>query len=63
MNYISLNCRGLGNPHTVRDLNDMVRDRKLEILFLVETISLDRRIEEMCVKLGFASYFSVDRVG
>lgn len=63
MNCVSWNCRGLGQPRTIRALSDLVRDHRPEILFLSETISVGRRIEELRVKLGYDNCFSVDKVG
>ncbi|XP_074326770.1 uncharacterized protein LOC141664715 [Apium graveolens] len=63
MSCLSWNCRGLGNPRTVRGLNDLVRDRKPDVLFLSETISDAGRIKSLRMKLGFAQDFSVDRIG
>lgn len=63
MNILSWNCRGLGKPRTVRALNDLVRDRRPEVLFLIETISDNKRIEELRIKFGYSNCFSVDRRG
>lgn len=63
MSYISWNCRGLGKPRTVRALGDMLRDQKPIFLFLIETISVASKIEELRIKFGFDYCFSVDRVG
>lgn len=63
MNLLSWNCRGLGNPRTVRALGDLLRTRKPNFLFLSETISISSRIEEFRVCFGFAQCFSVDRIG
>jgi hypothetical protein len=63
MSLISWNCRGLGNPQTVRDLSQMVKEKKPCFLFLMETISNKRRMEWIRVKLGFASVFAVDPMG
>jgi exonuclease III len=63
MSIISWNCRGLGNPRTVHDLNQMVREKKPSFLFLIETISRKQRMEWIRVKLGFAGLFVVDPVG
>ena len=46
MNYLSWNCRGLGNPHTVCALGDLIRSRKPDFLFLSETIFKTNKIEE-----------------
>ncbi|XP_074374615.1 uncharacterized protein LOC141715026 [Apium graveolens] len=63
MNCLGWNCRGLGNPRTVRVLGDLVRDRKPDVLFLSETISTSNIIESLRLKFGFAQCFLVDRVG
>lgn len=47
MNCVTWNCRGLGQPRTVRALSDLVRDRRPDILFLSETISVGRKIEDI----------------
>jgi exonuclease III len=62
MSLISWNCRGLGNPRTVRDLDQMVKEKKPSFLFLMETISDKRRMERLRVKLGFAGLFAIDPV-
>ncbi|GLT62551.1 hypothetical protein SLA2020_351810 [Shorea laevis] len=43
MSLLSWNCRGLGNSRTVRNLCQMVEDKRPTILFLMETNS--REIE------------------
>lgn len=63
MNCISWNCRGLGNPRTVRALYDLIKDHKSSFLFLIETISVAKKIEEFRVRFGFDYCFSVDKVG
>lgn len=63
MNCLSWNCRGLGNPRAVRCLGDVLRTQKPEIVFLIETLSLDARIKDLCRKFGYAHHFTVDSVG
>lgn len=63
MNLLSWNCRGLGQPRTVRALNDLVKSHRPDFLFLSETISYSNKVEELRIKLGFVQCFSVDRVG
>jgi exonuclease III len=63
MKLISWNCRGLGNPGAVRDLQQMVKEKKPTLLFLMETKSRQRTMEGLRVKLGFAGFFIVDPVG
>lgn len=47
---------GLGKARTVRVLNNLVKDRRPDVLFLIETIS----VEELRIKLGFSACNSVD---
>jgi hypothetical protein len=63
MSLISWNCQGLGNPRTVRDLSQMVKEKKPSFLFLMETISTRRRMEWIRIKIGYAGVFAVDPVG
>jgi hypothetical protein len=63
MSLISWNCRRLGNPRTVRDLDQMVKEKKPSFLFLMETINDKRLMERLRVKLGFAGLFAIDPVG
>lgn len=63
MNLLSWNCRGLGNPRTVRILGDVVTSLKPVFLFLAETKVDSGKIEELCVKYGFAKCFAVNIVG
>lgn len=60
---LSWNCCGLGNPRTVRVLEDLIKSRKLNILFLMETLSDSERIKKLCSKFGFSDYWSVDAIG
>jgi exonuclease III len=53
MKLISWNCQGLGNPGVVRDLQQMVKEKKPTLLFLMETKSRQRTMEVLRVKLGF----------
>ncbi|XP_074346313.1 uncharacterized protein LOC141685087 [Apium graveolens] len=62
MNFLSWNCRGLGNPRAVRCLGDVLRTQKYDIVFLIETLSLDVRINELCRKFGYVFHFTVDSV-
>jgi exonuclease III len=63
MSLISWNCRGLGNPRTVRDLSQMVKEKKPSFLFLMETISKKERMEILRVKFGYEGLFVVEPVG
>jgi ribonuclease HI/exonuclease III len=63
MIIISWNCRGLGNPWTVRDLCRLVREKRPNMVFLMETILPSKRLEKIRVKTGFNHVFGVDCVG
>ena len=62
MKWLSWNCRGLGNSRTVRIQYDLLKDRKPDFLFLLETISTTNKIEEFRIKFGFDNWFSVVEV-
>lgn len=57
------NCRGLGNPWTVRHLRRLVKLKKPVIVFLMETLVVQRKVDVLRVKLGFQNAFCVDCVG
>jgi hypothetical protein len=63
MNLLSWNCRGLGNPQTVRELRRMVKIKHPHLLFLMETkVSIDR-LQNLRIAMGFEGLLSVDPVG
>jgi hypothetical protein len=63
MILLSWNCRGLGNPRTVRDLCHLVKTKQPSLLFLMETISERQKLERLWVQLGFVGMFAMDPVG
>lgn len=63
MSLLSWNCRGLGNLRTVRDLHNLVKDKKQSFLFLMETLSKKNQLEKVRSRLGFDGLFVVDPVG
>jgi hypothetical protein len=63
MKIISWNCRGLGNPWIVRDLCQMVKDKRPNYLFLMETKSSKIKMEWLRVPMGFEGMFAVDPIG
>lgn len=63
MILLGWNCRGLGQPRTVRVLKEMLKSHKPDILFLSETLVEGNKIEALASKLGFGKNFSVDRQG
>ncbi|XP_031101919.1 uncharacterized protein LOC116005823 [Ipomoea triloba] len=63
MSTLSWNCRGLGNPRTVREVVDLVSRKKPEFVFLMETKVNREHAERLRVKIGFEGLFYVDSVG
>lgn len=53
MKCLGWNCRGLGNPRTVRNLSDLIKDHSPQFVFLIETISFASRIENLRVRFGY----------
>ncbi|KAK6160666.1 hypothetical protein DH2020_004047 [Rehmannia glutinosa] len=53
MNIISWNCRGLGNPHTIQELRELVRKKSPHLIFLCEMKSNFAVIEKLKLELGF----------
>ena len=63
MNAMSFNCRGLGNPVTVRELRKIVKQEGPALLFVMETKIKGNRVEALRTTLGFAGCFVVDSDG
>ena len=55
MNSLGWNCRGLGNPRSVRALHNMVRRWAPKIVFLSETKLKSKRMERIRNRIGFAN--------
>ena len=55
VNSLSWNCRGLGNPRSVRALHNLVRHWKPKIVFLMETKSKIKWMEKIKNRIGFAN--------
>jgi hypothetical protein len=63
MNLLSWNCRGLGNPRAVRNLNRLVKAKKPMMVFLMETKLCHNKLELIRCNLGFSGLFVVDCIG
>ena len=63
MSCLSWNCRGLGNSRAVRSSCDLVKSHRPRILFLMETLVHEMKIEELRIKLGFSGKFAVNSIG
>ncbi|XP_019183730.1 PREDICTED: uncharacterized protein LOC109178648 [Ipomoea nil] len=63
MSTLSWNCRGLGNPRTIREIVDMVSRKQLDFVFLMETKVARDHAERLRVKIGYEGLFYVDNDG
>ena len=63
MSLLSLNCRGLGNPQTVRELHALVKQEGPALVFLLETRLEVKNLDPLRIKLGFHGVVGVDRTG
>ncbi|KAL8496770.1 hypothetical protein ACS0TY_020445 [Phlomoides rotata] len=63
MIVLSWNYRGLGQPAIVQALCEHVKARRLDAIFLFETLALCSRLEEIRVKLSFDACLVVDCIG
>jgi hypothetical protein len=63
MSLLSWNYRGLGNLQVVRDLCRLVKDKRPNLVFLMETKLPSHHMETIKVKTGYRSIFVMDNVG
>jgi exonuclease III len=63
MLILNWNCRGLGNLRTVNDLCKMIKVKKPDVVFIIETKLHHKKMEKIKVRLGFQNCFVVDSVG
>jgi exonuclease III len=63
MSIFSWNCQGLGNLRTVRELRRLVKEKKPNIVFLMETKLRANKMEKVQSQLGFEHMLVVDCVG
>ena len=63
MIILSWNCQGLGNPRAVRDLCRLVKEKKLHLVFLMETKLQAYRLEKIRCRTRFESVFAVNSIG
>jgi exonuclease III len=63
MIFLSWNCQGLENPSAVRDLHQMVKEKRPNLLFLTEIKLHNKNLDFLQIRLRFDHLFIVDSVG
>ena len=63
MKLLCLNCRGLGNPQTVRELHDLVKHEAPKVVFFTKTRLELRNLDALRIKLGMHGSIGVERSG
>jgi hypothetical protein len=63
MNALVWNCRGVGNPRTVRDLDTLVRQHCPKLVFLCETMISESRVKNLRWRLGLKGCLAIDSKG
>ena len=58
MKILSWNCRGIGNPATVKELRDLAKNYAPSVLFIMETQINKYRVENLRYSLGFDDSFA-----
>ena len=63
MRALCWNCRGIGDPASVRELRNLVEASAPSVLCIVETQLAKYRVEGLASRLGFSSSFGVGSSG
>ncbi|KAL9690404.1 hypothetical protein QQ045_010802 [Rhodiola kirilowii] len=63
MTILSWNCRGMGNPRTIRELRSLIRATNPQVIGLIETKADKKKMERIRVLLGFFGCFVVPAKG
>ena len=63
MSCLAWNCHGLGNLRTRRELVEIIRTKDPAVVFLVEALTDDARIEVVQRSIGFDHRWVIPRVG
>lgn len=63
MKTINWNTWGLGNPHGVQALHDLIHCEDLDILLLIEIKLMARRLERIQIRIGMQGCLGVDSKG
>ena len=59
MSLLIWNCRGLGNPRTVRELGDYIQAKDPSVVFLAETWTDNDRLDQVLRNFDFVNKWSI----
>ena len=62
MSFLVWNCRGLGNPQTIRELGNLIRAQDPAVMFLVETWLDEARLKFLLKNFVFDKKFVVSKI-
>ena len=60
MSLLVWNCRGLGNPRTVKELGEYIRAKDHTVVFLAETWANNARLDQVLRNFDFRNKWSVE---
>ena len=63
MRYLAWNCRGLGSPHAVRALRELIKKEDPHVVFLSETKLHVNKLEKIKNLCGMKNCFGVNAEG
>lgn len=63
MSMLAWNCRGLGNPPTIRLIKNIGHQKRPSIIFLSETPVKKKQVKKLCRVINFSEYIAVDGQG
>jgi hypothetical protein len=63
MNLYSMNCRGGGNPRTVRDIATVIQSHSPSLVFLCETRQKSEKMKRLRNRFGLRGYTGIDSEG
>jgi exonuclease III len=63
MSLLCWNCRGIGTRRTVCDIRSMVKEKHPNIVFLMETIMRNTKLQVLRRQLGFDGLLTMEPVG
>ena len=63
MSALVWNYQGLANPCAIRVLKDLVQEKRPSLIFLIETLAKEERLEWVITQLGYDEIYTVECEG